>query len=54
MAFDAHLEALKRKHLAVSDAVEEAQRAPAIDDLKVATMKKKKLRLKEEIARLTV
>ncbi len=54
VAFDAHLEALKRKHLAVSDAVEEAQRAPGIDDLKVATMKKKKLRLKEEIARLTV
>jgi hypothetical protein len=54
VAFDAHLEALKRKHLAVSDAVEEAQRAPGIDDLKVATMKKKKLRLKEEIARLSV
>ena len=29
MAFDAHLEALKRKHTAMSDAVEQAQRAPA-------------------------
>ena len=37
MAFDAHLEALKRKHMAVSDAVEEAQRAPGIDDLKDPT-----------------
>ncbi len=53
MAFDAHLEALKRKHMAVSDAVEQAQRAPGIDDLKVATMKKEKLRLKEEITRLS-
>lgn len=53
MAFDAHLEALKRKHLAMSDAVEQAQRSPGIDDMKVATMKKEKLRLKEEITRLS-
>ncbi len=53
MAFDAHLEALKRKHTAMSDAVEQAQRAPGIDDMKVATMKKEKLRLKEEITRLS-
>lgn len=53
MAFDAHLEALKRKHTAMSDAVEQAQRSPGIDDLKVATMKKEKLRLKEEINRLS-
>ncbi len=53
VAFDAHLEALKRKHTAMSDAVERAQRAPGIDDMKVATMKKEKLRLKEEITRLS-
>jgi hypothetical protein len=53
MAFDAHLEALKRKHTAMSDAVEQAQRAPGIDDLHVASMKKEKLRLKEEITRLS-
>lgn len=53
MAFDAHLDALKRKHLAMSDAVEKAQRSPGIDDLKVANMKKEKLRLKEEITRLS-
>lgn len=53
MAFDAHLDALKRKHSEMSDAVEKAQRAPGIDDLQVASMKKQKLRLKEEITKLS-
>ena len=53
MALNAHLETLKRKHQEMSAAVEEAQRAPGIDDLEVATMKKEKLRLKEEITRLS-
>lgn len=53
MALNAHLETLKRKHQDMSKAVETAQRSPGIDDLEVATMKKEKLRLKEEIARLS-
>lgn len=53
MTLNAHLETLKRKHRAMSEAVENAQRSPGIDDLEVATMKKEKLRLKEEIARLS-
>ncbi|MEM6940283.1 MAG: YdcH family protein [Pseudomonadota bacterium] len=53
MAFDAHLEVLKKKHQEMSEAVEAAQRAPGIDGLEVATMKKEKLRLKEEIVRLS-
>ena len=53
MAFDGRLETLKRKHQAMSEAVENAQRSPGVDDLEVATMKKEKLRLKEEIARLS-
>ncbi len=53
MAFDARLETLKRKHSEMSEAVETAQRAPGVDDLQVATMKKEKLRLKEEISRLS-
>jgi len=53
MAFNAHLETLKRKHQAMSDAVETAQRAPGVDDLEVANMKKEKLRLKEAITRLS-
>ncbi len=53
MALNAHLETLKRKHNEMSEAVEAAQRSPGIDDLEVATMKKEKLRLKEEISRLS-
>ena len=53
MALNAHLDTLKRKHQAMSEAVETAQRAPGMDDLKVASMKKEKLRLKEEISRLS-
>ena len=53
MALNAHLDTLKRKHQEMSDAVESAQRSPGVDDLRVATMKKEKLRLKEEITRLS-
>ena len=53
MALNAHLETLKRKHQEINEAVKHAQRAPGIDDLQVATMKKEKLRLKEEITRLS-
>lgn len=48
-----HLEELKKKHAVLSQQVEEAQRAPSTDDLDVAAMKKQKLRLKEEISRLS-
>ncbi|WP_187432163.1 hypothetical protein ROLI_006940 [Roseobacter fucihabitans] len=53
MSVTAHVEQLKRKHQSLSDAVEEAQRAPGIDDLAIADLKKQKLRLKEEISRLS-
>jgi hypothetical protein len=53
MALSSHLEELKRKHRTLSDAVEEAQRAPGSSDLEIADMKKQKLRLKEEIERLS-
>jgi hypothetical protein len=53
MALSSHLQELKRKHQVLSDAVEEAQRAPGSNDLEIADMKKQKLRLKEEIERLS-
>jgi hypothetical protein len=54
MSLNSHLEELKRKHQALSDQVEHAQRAPSISDLEVSDLKKQKLRLKEEIERLSV
>ncbi|GGB94535.1 DUF465 domain-containing protein [Marivita lacus] len=53
MSLTSHLQELKRKHKTLSEEVEQAQRAPGIDDLTVASMKKQKLRLKEEIERLS-
>jgi len=53
MSLTSHLHELRRKHELLSDKVEEAQRAPGSDDLAIAEMKKQKLRLKEEISRLS-
>jgi hypothetical protein len=53
MSLSSHLEELRRKHEALSLRVEEAQRSPGYDDLEIAEMKKQKLRLKEEITRLS-
>jgi hypothetical protein len=53
MSVSAHLEELKRKHETLSDQVEQEQRAPGSSDLDVAELKKQKLRLKEEITRLS-
>ncbi len=53
MSVSAHLEELKRKHEALSEQVEQEQRSPGSSDLEVAELKKQKLRLKEEISRLS-
>ena len=52
MSLGSHLEELKKKHHALSTRVEEAQRAPGVSDAEISSMKKQKLRLKEEITRL--
>lgn len=53
MSLSAHLMELKKKHQHLSIEVEEAQKAPGVDGLQLATLKKQKLRLKEEIERLS-
>ena len=53
MSLTSHLQELRRKHEALSQQVEAAQRSPGVDDLEIAEMKKQKLRLKEEIVRLS-
>ncbi|MFO7920609.1 DUF465 domain-containing protein [Rhodobacteraceae bacterium W635] len=52
MSIGAHLEELKRKHEILARKVEEGQRSPGVSDLDIQELKKQKLRLKEEIARL--
>ena len=53
MSLNSHLQELKRKHNSLSAEVEEAQRAPGTDDMTIADMKKRKLKLKEEIERVS-
>lgn len=53
MSLSSHLDELKRKHQNLSDLVEEEQRSPGSSDFKIADLKKQKLRLKEEIERLS-
>lgn len=54
MSVAAHVEELKRKHEALSEQVEREQRAPGSSDFALAELKKQKLRLKEEISRLSM
>lgn len=53
MTIASHLLELRRKHETLSEMVEQAQRNPGSDALKIADLKKQKLRLKEEIERLS-
>ncbi|WP_347267541.1 YdcH family protein [Paracoccus sp. (in: a-proteobacteria)] len=53
MSVESHVQELRRKHQSLSNAIEAAHRSPGVDDLAIAQMKKEKLRLKEEISRLS-
>lgn len=53
MSVAAHVSELRRKHQVLSDAVEKAQQSPGTNDFEIAEMKRQKLRLKEEISRLS-
>jgi len=52
MSLSSHITELRKKHQALSDEVDRALRSPAVSDLQISEMKKQKLRIKEEIARL--
>jgi hypothetical protein len=52
MAMQAHLAELERRHRALESEIDEALAHPSADDLKLAEMKRRKLHLKDEIARL--
>lgn len=52
MAVESHLAELVEKHRALERSIEEEMTRPYADDLKISDLKKRKLRLKEEIERL--
>lgn len=49
---NAHLSALESKHAGLENRIATESQRPAPDDVLIATLKKQKLRLKEEIARI--
>jgi hypothetical protein len=53
MAIQSHLAELERRHQALEHEIGEAQAHPSTDDLAIAELKRKKLLVKDEIARLS-
>jgi hypothetical protein len=53
MSIQAHLAELERRHQALENEISEALAHPSTDDLKVAELKRRKLQVKDEIARLS-
>ena len=53
MTESSHLHQLRAKHEALSQKIEEELKHPGSDDLQIAALKREKLMLKDEIARLS-
>ena len=52
MSIQAHLAELERRHQTLEAEIAEARAHPSIDDLQIVKLKRRKLLLKDEIARL--
>ena len=52
MAIESHLAELERRHQALEQEITEAMTHPSTDDLELAQLKRKKLHVKDEIAKL--
>jgi hypothetical protein len=54
MSIQAHLAELEKRHRGLEAEIAEAQAHPSIDDLEIVELKRRKLLVKDEIARLQV
>ena len=52
MAIESHLQELVRKHGDIERMLEEAMMHPSVDDLEISELKRRKLMLKDQIAKL--
>ncbi|MBV9556600.1 MAG: DUF465 domain-containing protein [Pseudolabrys sp.] len=52
MAIESHLAELEKRHQALEQEITEALAHPSTDDLTIAELKRRKLHVKDEIARL--
>jgi hypothetical protein len=53
MSIQTHLAELVRRHQALEIEIAEALQHPSIDDLRIVELKRRKLQVKDEIARLS-
>ena len=52
MSMQSHLAELDKRHQALEDEINECLAHPAVDDLKIVELKRRKLQVKDEIERL--
>ena len=52
MSMESHLAELETRHEALEREIEDAMTHPSVDDLEIAALKRRKLQIKDEIARL--
>jgi hypothetical protein len=52
MALESHIRELSERHARLDQTIQRVQRSPATDMVEIATLKRKKLRLKEELEAL--
>ena len=52
MGMQSHLAELERRHQALEEEINDALAHPSTDDLRIAELKRRKLQVKDEIARL--
>ena len=53
MSMSSHLTELRRKHAALEEQIQAELRSRGSDDLQITKLKREKLRLKDEISRLS-
>lgn len=52
MSVESHLAELERRHEALKREIQEAQSHPSFDEFEIAQLKRRKLHIKDEIAKL--
>lgn len=52
MSLDVHLATLEQRHLALESEIESAKTKPAMSDVEIRELKRRKLQLKDEMERL--
>ena len=53
MNLDSHLSELRKRHAQLSHRIDDETRSPGSDDLTISALKREKLKLKDEISRLS-